>query len=549
MLVLFLLLLLAAASAGPELETFSLDVDRGILAITFSEAMSNATDDVDWTGVSLRTHVNGLEGSGVTLWNTQGEPGWGETDSKDAGLTLAVQIHPTDLDEMKAAYVGHNSSFTWLTLRGDSFVALDDRDGNEPVYGTQVVGHQGASVSELVEDTTRRPTLDRFTLGWTERKLVLFFSEGVDALSTLHPSALSLSLPSNSTWLSPSNASSLLCSAVEFGRRQGSSNSASRREIVLHLDEPCAVEAAVTTYNATNGTSPQDEANTTTVEAFVGGYPSDWSMLVAAGVLLEGDDAGGAAIRSATNNNVSLILNATSSFVTDLSAAANPLVAVVDLEESFPDCQPCGNGTYRSEPCTEVYDAVCATCAETCAGGDHFVLSPCTAETDLDCHRCTPCAFGTREIGECQQASDRVCEACTECEDAEYESRECRTSGEDRICETCLRCSLSPEVAEACRDSRSVRQWQTENCCETAMGEKIPCSDVALENLRVSAATGRWQWGRGQPAGGGDRARDGVTPRDRLIEVEFRAGAKTVFDDPRYVGQEGPTGAGSTGEL
>ncbi|CAN0577383.1 unnamed protein product, partial [Ectocarpus sp. 12 AP-2014] len=46
-------------------------------------------------------------------------------------------------------------------------------------------------------------------------------------------------------------------------------------------------------------------------------------------------------------------------------------------------------------------------------------------------------AFGTREIGECQPASDRVCEACTECEDAEYESRECRTSGEDRICGTC----------------------------------------------------------------------------------------------------------------
>lgn len=47
-------------------------------------------------------------------------------------------------------------------------------------------------------------------------------------------------------------------------------------------------------------------------------------------------------------------------------------------------------------------------------------------------------------------------------------------------------------------------------------------------------------WGRGQPA------RDGVTPRDGLIEVEFRAGAETVFDDPRYVGQEGPTGGGSS---
>lgn len=155
---------------GPELETFSLDMDRGTLAISFSEPMSNATDDVDWTGVSLRTHVNGLEGSGVTLWSTQGEPGWGETDSMDAGLTLAVQIHPTDLDEMKAAYVGHNSSFTWLTLRGDSFVALDDRDGNEPVYGTQVVGHQGASVSELVEDTTR------FVRLYTHKGYIMDFS-------------------------------------------------------------------------------------------------------------------------------------------------------------------------------------------------------------------------------------------------------------------------------------------------------------------------------------------------------------------------------------
>lgn len=54
---------------------------------------------------------------------------------------------------------------------------------------------------------------------------------------------------------------------------------------------------------------------------------------------------------------------------------------------SSADCQPCGNGTYRSEPCTEVYDAGCALCSEACEGGDHFVLSPCTAEADLDCHR------------------------------------------------------------------------------------------------------------------------------------------------------------------
>lgn len=60
-----------------------------------------------------------------------------------------------------------------------------------------------------------------------------------------------------------------------------------------------------------------------------------------------------------------------------------PLLALL-LHE---DCQPCGNGTYRSEPCTDDYDAVCALCTEVCPGVDHYVLSPCTAETDLDCHR------------------------------------------------------------------------------------------------------------------------------------------------------------------
>lgn len=137
------------------MEAFSLDVDGGTLALTFNEMMSNATGDLDWTGVSLRTHSNGLAGNGVTLWNTQGEYGWGDAATTNDRLTLTVEVHPTDLDEMKAAYVGHNSSFTWLTLRAGVFVALDGGGGNEPVYGKQVVGHNGVSVSELVEDTTR----------------------------------------------------------------------------------------------------------------------------------------------------------------------------------------------------------------------------------------------------------------------------------------------------------------------------------------------------------------------------------------------------------
>lgn len=151
---------MAPPLSGPSLEAFSLDVDRGILALTFNEMMSNATSEVDWTGVSLRTHVNGLEGNGVTLWNTQEENGWGDATTTDDGNTLTVEVHPTDLDEVKAAYIGHNSSFTWLTLRAGAFVALEGGGGNEPVYGTQVVGHQGASVAKLVEDTTRLVWID-----------------------------------------------------------------------------------------------------------------------------------------------------------------------------------------------------------------------------------------------------------------------------------------------------------------------------------------------------------------------------------------------------
>lgn len=51
---------------------------------------------------------------------------------------------------------------------------------------------------------------------------------------------------------------------------------------------------------------------------------------------------------------------------------------------------------------------------------------------------------------------------------------------------------MSAEVAQACRQSRSVWQWQMDNCCERSDGESVPCANVALENLRLSAREGRW---------------------------------------------------------
>lgn len=421
------------------MDAFSLDMDEGILALTFNEAMSDATGDIDWTGVSLRTHVNGLEGVGVTLWNTDGEPGWGTAASIDEGLTLAVDLHPIDLDDVKASYIGHNSSFTWLTLGAGAFVALDGGSGNEPVYGTQVMGHKGASVSELVEDTircvdsiseyhsewmlivrscvtvesmsrlfqprtksfgptpsppvvnisvcsfkhacdarpqptkTNSPTLDRFTLGSAGRELVLFFSEGVDYLSAMKPSALSLSLvySDSDAGLSTTSSASLLCSSAELGRRQGSSRSASRREIVLRLDEPCdAVDAVNSSSSATSAGTAGDLTGEdgTNVTVFVGGYPSDWSKLVAEGALLDDDD-GGLSLRRATER-VSLFLDATSEFVADFAALPNPLVAVEDLTESFPGKREMRNGGRNQPPCkaclTQINTDLACLCILAC---------------------------------------------------------------------------------------------------------------------------------------------------------------------------------------
>lgn len=140
---------------GLTLESFDLDLARDKLFLTFDEAVSTSTEDIDWAGVSLRTHASGLKGSGVTLWKTEGGLGWGTPVPTNSGRTLSVDIHPTDLDEMKSLHVGHNSSFTWLTLRGGAFVSINDGKGCEPVYGTQVFGDAGVSVNNLVQDNSR----------------------------------------------------------------------------------------------------------------------------------------------------------------------------------------------------------------------------------------------------------------------------------------------------------------------------------------------------------------------------------------------------------
>lgn len=172
-----------------------------------------------------------------------------------------------------------------------------------------------SAASETYPLTTHRPNLDRFAVGVERRELILYFSEGV-AFSALE--LLALSLSSNETAISNGEAiqkknASLSCASASRGR-QGS-----RRELVLRLDEPCL----------TNNVSISEGDNSTFSDVnssyWEGGYSSDWNKLTEVGLLLE----------TGTGGRV-FLLNATADFVTDLSSAANDLVGVGHLEQSFP---------------------------------------------------------------------------------------------------------------------------------------------------------------------------------------------------------------------
>lgn len=152
------------------MESFDLDLELGTLALTFDSPVSNASRDIDWTGVSLRTHSNGLEGYGVGLWNTEEEDSGrgGGAVSSNSGLTITVAMHTLDVDELKASLVGHNSSFAWLELRQGAFESLFEGHPSNPIYGSQVHGHRGMRVSHLVPDTTRSDSL-AYCCRWTVR--------------------------------------------------------------------------------------------------------------------------------------------------------------------------------------------------------------------------------------------------------------------------------------------------------------------------------------------------------------------------------------------
>lgn len=197
--------------------------------------------------------------------------------------------------------------------------------------------------------------------------MVLFFSEGVD-VSALDPSHMYI-FPNDTSQLESESIKnvSLGCSAADRGRDR------SYREVLIRLDEPCETtqynassivnvsESELTTSSGANGGSSSMNStgmttttitsttasssspssadpsstsaeNSTSAFYYVGGYASDWDMLVDLGVFPSGSEIQQQGWRAGHTFQI----NATSAMVTDLSSSRNALVAVQKLSESFP---------------------------------------------------------------------------------------------------------------------------------------------------------------------------------------------------------------------
>ncbi len=150
----------------PELEDFSLDLNTGVLILTFSET-------VDTTTLNLAE---------VTL---QDAPEANATFHLTSSSTWSMEFNPIvyiyfgkpDLDSLKAnRAVGTSSNDTYITISNST---IWDRSGNAVVAITDGTGRQ---VERYNRDTTP-PELESYNLDVDAGLLTLFYSETIDILS------------------------------------------------------------------------------------------------------------------------------------------------------------------------------------------------------------------------------------------------------------------------------------------------------------------------------------------------------------------------------
>lgn len=159
-----------------EIETFTLDMNEGIMVITFNDVIrANTFDPIRAT---FQSRVFAVFGESYTLTS-------GTNSSLTDGYTLSVYLSESDLNNIKAipalASVINN---TYITLQAN---VINDVFGKDL---TALTDGNGLRAKSYTPDITRPRLLD-FDLNLNTGLLALYFSESMD-ISTFNPGEIIL---------------------------------------------------------------------------------------------------------------------------------------------------------------------------------------------------------------------------------------------------------------------------------------------------------------------------------------------------------------------
>ena len=162
----------------PALVSFSLDVNSGVLVLTFSETVNATTLNI--SAISLQSQDSFLSNDSYTLFDGV-PPLYSYSNSTDDRI-ITVYIGSTDLNAIKAIYeLANPPNSTYITITED---AVDDMVGLsvQPLYP-----NESLAADSFVEDTTG-PVLLSFTLNLTSELLILTFDEtvNIDSFNVSH---------------------------------------------------------------------------------------------------------------------------------------------------------------------------------------------------------------------------------------------------------------------------------------------------------------------------------------------------------------------------
>ena len=163
----------------PRLEKFSLNLNSGLLNMTFDDPVNGSRFRPDTVTLQNRAFVDVTDASSRFTFSTA-------TNTRSGiDFTLVVNIARTDLNALKRLRnLARNASTTYLIMTAN---VVDDVFGVDAIA---ITNGNGLQVTEFVADTTP-PTVDRVQLDMDAGTLKLEMSETVD-LNTLDTSQIRL---------------------------------------------------------------------------------------------------------------------------------------------------------------------------------------------------------------------------------------------------------------------------------------------------------------------------------------------------------------------